>query len=247
MIRESKTRHGRLKIGYIWAFLEPILFVFVLTSIFYYVGSGAGVLHEGMPTRQFFLTGLLAYFLFQNIVIQSMSSINANLELLYYPQVQIFDLSVARTILETMTFFIVMILLTLFIWFSGLESVNIDDPLRIILAVVMIASFGYGIGTALGAIVPSVPVLQFLVQAVYLRPMFFISGIFYTAAELPAGLRDYLLINPLFQMIELMRSAFFQSYESDHINYIYIFSMILLSILSGLLIQRAFRRHAFKI
>lgn len=37
ILRETKTRYGRLQIGYLWAFLEPILVITVLSLVFKYI------------------------------------------------------------------------------------------------------------------------------------------------------------------------------------------------------------------
>ncbi len=243
VIRETKTRYGRLKIGYLWAFLEPLFFVFILSFIFSYIRS----FNDIMPATQFFLTGVLSVFLFQHIVTQTMMAIGSNLSLLYYPQVQIIDLGIARVVLEIVTFFVVLALLTFTIWFAELETVAIEDPFRIILATLMITAYGYGVGTALGALVPLFPSLQFLAQIVLLRPLFFISGVFFTADTIPQEVRDYALLNPMLQLTELMRSAYFDTFESEYVDYHYLTGFILVTVFFGLLIQRALRRYAYQL
>ena len=200
-----------------------------------------------MPGTQFFLTGILSYFLFQNVVTHTMVATQANMQLLYFPQVQVFDLGAARAVLEVSTFFVVLTLLTSLIWFANLETVEIGDPLRIILAAFMIAALGYGVGTAVGSLIPLFPSLQFLTSVLMLRPLFFISGIFFTAEAIPETLRHYVLLNPMLQLIELMRSAYFHSFESIYVDYHYLTGTILSIVLLGLLLQRALRRHAFRV
>jgi len=244
MLRETKTRYGRLQLGYLWAFLEPILIVAVLGLVFTYMRMKDSM---GLPLVQFLMTGYISFMLFRDVLIQTMLAIRPNLQLLYFPQVQLFDLGAARALLELCTFLIVFPLLTLLIAFTEVEVVTIQDPLRILLAVSMIVAFAYGIGTALGALMPLFPSLQFLVQTTYIRPMFFLSGVFFTIEMIPESVRPYALLNPMMQLIELMRSAYFPEYESVYVNYPYLIGVILSTILIGLLMQRALRRHAFQI
>lgn len=245
VLRETKTRYGRLQVGYLWAFLEPIFFVLILTTIFSYFGRVLG--SADMPPTQFYLTGILSYFLFQHIVVQTMLATQANMQLLYFPQVQVFDLGAARAVLETITFFVVLTLLTFLIWFAELETVEIGDPLRIIFAAFLIAAFGYGVGTAIGSLNTLFPSLQFLAQVVMLRPLFFISGVFFTAEMIPETIRHYALLNPMLQLIELMRSAYFHSFESNYVDYHYLTGTILFTVFIGLLLQRALRKYAFRV
>ncbi len=49
---------------------------------------------------------------------------------------------------------------------------------------------------------------------ILLRPFFWISGIFYTAIELPKSILASLWYNPLFHVTEAVRSGYFASYNS---------------------------------
>jgi capsular polysaccharide transport system permease protein len=245
MLRETKTRYGRLQIGYLWAFLEPIMIVAVLGLIFTYMRMRHSM---GLPLIQFLMTGYISFMLFRDVLLQTMLAIRPNLQLLYFPQVQLFDLGAARALLELSTFLIVFPILTLLIAFTEVEVVAaVDDPLRMLLATCMIVAFAYGVGTGLGALMPLFPSLQVLVPTTYIRPMFFLSGVFFTIEMIPENVRPYALLNPMMQLIELMRSAYFPQYESEYVDYPYLIGIILTTVLIGLLMQRALRRHAFRI
>jgi capsular polysaccharide transport system permease protein len=244
MLRETKTRYGRLQIGYLWAFLEPILLISVLGLVFTYFRMRDS---STMPLIQFLTTGFIPFMLFRDIVTQNMTAIRSNQQLLYFPQVQVFDIGIARTMLEFSTFLIVFTILSIAIAFSGIEVVTVEDPLRMILASTLIVIYGYGIGAAIGSMIPLFPSLQLIVQSAFMRPMFFLSGVFFTLEMIPDEIKPYAALNPMLQLIELFRSAYFQGYESTYIDYPYLLSVIFLTLFFGLLIQRALRRHAFKI
>jgi capsular polysaccharide transport system permease protein len=236
MLRETKTRYGRLQIGYLWAFVEPILFITVLGLVFTYLRL----------REQFLLTGFVPFFLFRDIVVQTMMAVKQNLQLLYFPQVQVFDLGISRTLLELSTFVIVFTTLTFAISFTEVEVVVIDDILQMLLATCLIAAFAYGTGTVFGALIPLFPSLQFMVQVAYLRPMLFMSGVFYTIEMIPEPARVYAAWNPMLQLIELMRSAYFPGYDSEYVDFSYLIPVIVATVLIGLLTQRALRRYAFQ-
>ena len=111
----------------------------------------------------------------------------------------------------------------------------------------MISIFGFGIGIGLGALVPLFPSLQIMVQSVYLRPLFFLSGVFFTIDMIPEAVRPYARLNPILQIIEYIRSSYFVTYESSYVDFNYLFFTILGTLLVGLLLQRAFRRYAYRI
>ena len=110
----------------------------------------------------------------------------------------------------------------------------------------MIASFAYGLGTTFGALLPLFPSLQFLVQMILLRPMFLISGVFFSIEMIPENIRPYALLNPMLQLIEMLRSSYSPVYDSSYINYPYVTVTVLLAVFIGLLTQRALRRHALQ-
>jgi len=49
---------------------------------------------------------------------------------------------------------------------------------------------------------------------IFLRPFFWLSGIFFIAAEVPGWALDWLWFNPLMHSIELLRSGFFVDFNS---------------------------------
>ena len=243
-LRETKVRYGRLKIGYLWAFLEPMLYVTVLAILFSY---GKGISSGNMPPILFFTTGVLTFILFRDIMMRTMSAVQANYQLLTFPQVHVFDIVIARALLEITTFFIVFTVLVSTVALLNIEPVNIESPLRLLEGVALTSLMGMGAGFATVALVPLFPTVQFLVSSILIRPLFFLSGIFFTVDVLPEKLRHYALYNPLLHISELMRSAFFHEFESQYIDMSYIIKFTLCILVLGMLLQRALKRHAMRI
>ena len=244
ILREAETRYGRLKIGYLWAFLEPLLFIATLVLIFTYMRS----LQAGnIPLIQLYATGIMPFFLFRDIVNRTMTAVQGNFQLLTFPQVQVFDLIIARALLEVATFFIVFTMLIGTIALLNLEPVHIDDPLKMLEAISLIFFLGLGFGAAFGALVPLFPTLQFLVNSILIRPLLFLSGVFFTADAIPEPVRDYALYNPILQLNELFRSGFFTEFESTHVDISYLSEFTLITLFLGLLLQRALKRHALRL
>lgn len=244
ILRETKTRYGRTKIGYIWALLEPLLFITILSLIF---GYAKAMTTGNMPQILFFITGLLPFFLFRDIAMMTMLAVNQNLQLLYYPQVQILDLGLARMLLELSKFIIVMTLLTSMIALFGIEPVHIENFILLSATSLAIALFGLGTGLIAGAIIPLFPSMEFLTRFLFIQPLFWVSGIFFTADILPSQFASLVLLNPMLHMIELFRSAFFYQFESHYVSIPYIFAAVLSTLFIGLLMQRALRKYAFQV
>ncbi len=98
---------------------------------------------------------------------------------------------------------------------------------------------GFGAGAAFGALAPLFPSVQQLVPSILIRPLFFVSGLFFTAEMIPENIREYALLNPLLNVTELVRAAFFHEFESPHADVTYVVLFTLVVLFLGLAIQRA--------
>ena len=162
--------------------------------------------------------------------------------MLVYPQVTAFDVLVARFLLETTTTIIVFVVLLCAILGFGVDF-RIERPIEAFGWLIAIGLAGFGFGAACGALEPLFPAIERVVPAVVLRPLFWISGVFFTSDMLPPDVRDLALVNPLLHMIELMRSAFFHEFESPHGDYSFALFAILGSVFIAALLHRALRRQ----
>jgi capsular polysaccharide transport system permease protein len=238
VLRETRTRFGRLQLGYLWAVIEPALWIATFYAIYAIAGREAPV---GMDLVSFLLTGLLPYGLFSAVTNQVSQSINGNKALLFYPQVRTLDIVAARTILECVTsaavFFLFVIGHALFVQ----QWPTVDDTL--------VAIFGFalaaGMGIGLGLVFCSLEVLTSAVGRVrgpLLRPLFWCSGLFYTANGMPTNVRDILLYNPMLHVTEIVRDGWFPSYQARHADPGYAIAWMLFLVVLGLLLERAVRR-----
>ena len=238
ILRETRTRFGAHQLGYIWALVEPLFWVLTFFGIFYFTGRS---MPYGMDIVSFITTGIIPYHLFKETMARSQNAIQANISLLFYPQVHPLDLVIARVSLE------VTILVTVFIIIMGAHSLyygelHIDSLLTVIVGM-MLASL---LGTSLGLFFSALSVYTKLVERVIpmlSRPLFFISGLFFTANELPAEARDILLWNPVLHCVEMVRDGWFPSYHAEHIDIAYVSFWILGFAYSGLVLERMARRR----
>src|SRR5207244_4083629 len=76
---------------------------------------------------------------------------------------------------------------------------------------------------------------------ILLRPLFFISGIFFPATAVPAHFKSFIMWNPVLHALELMREAMFSDYTSHEGSWSYLFICSSLSLLTGLTVYRYFR------
>lgn len=240
ILRETKTRYGEHKIGFLWALLEPIAMV----SIFAFIMMAfRGTEIDGMPIIIFMITGFVPFTLFRETMGRLQGAIQSNLNLLNFPQVTVFDVVLARAILETVTTIAVFAVMLSMAYYFGF-TFDIENPLGVLGVCFLLAMLGVGAGFLFSSLRPLVPSIQQITSALFGRPLLLSSGVFFTAESLPAAAREVLLYNPVLHMLELMRSEFFYEFESKYASWNYAISWSVAMMVMGLLCQKALRRRA---
>jgi capsular polysaccharide transport system permease protein len=242
ILRETKTRYGDYKLGYLWAVLEPVLFVSVFVGMFTLIGRTSA---SGMPITQFMLTGITPFLIFRKTMQQTNNAIESNRALLTFPQVTTFDLILARALLEIATMSVVFVLLLAIADGLGF-SIHVVDPIGVLISIFLLGIMGLGFGAAFASLRPLFPSIQQMVDVVMGRPLFLSSGVFFTAEMLPSKVREVLLYNPFLHMIEMLRTAFFVEFESRYADSGYASAWALAVLAVGLLIHRALRKQVLK-
>jgi capsular polysaccharide transport system permease protein len=232
ILREIHTRYGNRQFGYLWEIVEHIAHILLLSVIFSLLQRATPV---GDSFGVFFATGLIPFLLFSHIDKQIMNAVNGNQALLSYPMVMPFDLIIARTILECATTGVVIVLfLAAGFYFKLLAPV--DSVLDLFMAFATVIVIGMGLGMINSAIILYVETYK-SIYPFFMRPLYFISGIFYTADSLPREAQQALFFNPLLHVNEWVRSAFFISYESHFVDKFYVVSVGVVLLFLGLLLE----------
>lgn len=239
LLREMHTRFGRARLGYLWALSEPLAHVLTLFAIFTLLGRSSPVGDDLLP---FFTTGIVPWLVFSHTATRVMKSVDANQALLSYPQVTPLDLMAARGVLETATMAVVFAVLLAALGLFG-SAAWPHHFLDMAGGFACTAVFGTGIGMAMGCLLTVLPSAD-RVYSMVVRPLYFMSGIFFTTETLPQAARDWLLINPVLHMVEWVRSGFFGQYESSHLDRPYALACASGALFLGLAAERVSRARA---
>ena len=84
-VRELKTRFGGRWLGVFWVLLEPTAHLAMLLVIFAFIRHR---LLPGLEFPVFLLTGLVPFFVFRNLTLRGMDSVDSNRGLFGYRQVK---------------------------------------------------------------------------------------------------------------------------------------------------------------
>lgn len=209
MDREKQTRFSGGMIGHFWAYLTPIAWIAFVVVLFQVLNRTPPIY---VPPEIFVATGILPYLAFRQTVTSLSRTVPANRALLYIRPISIHDLIAASALREGLNLITASVLV-----FGGISlifgSSGPADPATVMLGLGLAWMLAVGVGrfvAVLGLLSDSfarfVPII--------LRPVFWLSGIFYTATELPKGVQDALWFSPLLHITELTREGYFLGYTS---------------------------------
>lgn len=238
VIREATARVGGQWVGAVWTLIEPLAHTLLLVAILGVVSGNPNVSYE-YPI--FLATGLIPFFLFQNLANRLMDGIEANRGLYGYRQVKPIDVLVARAVVEAgMNLIVYAFTLGVLGWLGyGVAPANL---LVVILVNLLLIGSGFGFGTLVAILTHERPRARSLVRMAML-PLYFASGVIFHVDMLPREYIEPLLWNPLIHLIELQRHAFIPAYvPTEGIETMYPVLAMLLTIALGLSLYRA-QRH----
>jgi len=212
LMREILTRYGRHNIGFLWLFVEPMLFTTGVTTLWTLTKSVHG---SNLPIVAFALSGYSAVLLWRNMPSRCIGAIEPNLSLMYHRNVRVIDIFVARLILEGGGATISFVTLSLFFIYIGW----LDPPADVLTVAkgwLMIAWFGASLAIFLGALSERTELIEKIWHpASYLA--FPLSGAAFMVSALPPAAQHYILYVPMVNGVEIVREGYF----GNKVNAIY--------------------------
>ena len=239
ILRELKSRYGSRRLGFMWALIEPLIFISIFVAGFQLLGRQS---QGGIPVPLFFVAGFSPFFMFRDIFGEVMSGTKGHQSLLMFPQVTRIDLLLSKLILAALVSVIVFLTLLIGLYFFGF-AFRVENALGVMIGFTMMVLLGFGLGLVLGAFSIRYEFIQSLSQPLLGRPLFLTSGLFFSASMLPPVAREIALYNPLLHCIELIRASLFENFESRYVDltYVMVFTLVLISF--GLMLLMVFERQ----
>lgn len=211
LMREILTRYGRHNIGFLWLFVEPMLFTSGVTALWSMTKSVHG---SNLPIVAFALTGYSAVLLWRNMPSRCIGAVEPNLALMFHRNVRVIDIFVARLILEAGGATISFVTLAIFYIYIGWLQPP-QDMLTIVAGWLLIAWFGASLAIFLGALAEKTELVEKIWHPIsYLT--FPLSGAGFMVDALPAAGQKYILFVPMVNGVELVREGYFGSQVRAH-------------------------------
>ena len=237
LMREILTRFGRHNIGFLWLFVEPMLFTSGVTAMWTIAGLGHG---SDLPIVAFALTGYSSVLLWRNMPGRCIGAIAPNLSLMYHRHVKVIDIFVSRLLLEgagaTISFAVLGLLFYATGWLKAPEDVG-----KVLFAWFMLAWFGFSLALLMGALSEQSEIVEKLWGPTsYL--LFPLSGAAFMVDALPKAAQDFVLWLPMVHGVELLREGYFGSIFKAHYDISYMAVICAALTLLGLVKTREISR-----
>lgn len=233
LMREILTRYGRHNIGFLWLFVEPMIFTIGITTFWNLAKAVHG---SNLPITAFAVTGYSTVLLWRNMPARCIAAVHPNLSLMYHRNVKVIDIYLSRLILEGAGATISFVTLTLIFSFVGWMRLP-EDLLLVALGWVMTAWFGFSLALVLGALSEMSDLVEKLWHpAAYL--LFPLSGAAFLVNSLPKVMQELVLFLPMVHGVETVREGFFGSQIKAHYSLSYMAICNAALMLVGLLLVR---------
>lgn len=236
ILREMITRYGRSFGGYIWAVIEPMAVIGLLTLVFsQFLETPA----YGESFLLFFATGYLPFFFFVSVSGQVGTGLSVNRELLQLPMVKPLDVMMARFVLAVLTLLVVSAIIYAIVVSSVRHTIH-ADPVALFAAFGSASALGLGVGMLNAFLFAILPVWRQL-WGLMTAPLLVLSGVFYTLDSMPTHIQEVLAWNPLVHCVGLSRAAFYPSYRADYVDLGYVMVIAVATLLPGLYLITRYR------
>lgn len=237
VLREMSTTYGRTSFGYLWAILEPAAGILLLTIVFSLALRSPGL---GTNFPLYYASGLLPFMAYMDISAKVSHSLRFSKPLMSFPAVTYMDALLGRLVLNGLTqFMVVCLVLALIVQAYQLDvSFNYAEVAGgLCLAIYLGFSFG-AINCFLFERFPSWE----RIWGIAMRPMFFISCIFFLFESVPPPFNDILWFNPLVHITGLVRRGIYASYPATYVSVLYVVGLASVLLVLGLLLLRKHHR-----
>jgi capsular polysaccharide transport system permease protein len=237
ILREIATTYGRSALGYLWAVIEPVAGIMLLTFVFSQTFRAPPI---GTSFPLFYASGMLPFLAYLDLSQKISVSVRFSKPLLFYPGVTFIDAILARLLLNAFTHLMVfaMVLGSILIFYR-VDS-NLDLP-AMAEGFLMMVALSAGIGTLNCFLLSRYPVWE-RAWAILNRPLFIISCVFFMFESVPVPYRDYLWWNPLVHLVGQFRSGVYPTYDDSYVSPLYVFGLSLVTFTVGILLLRRFYR-----
>lgn len=227
------------KFGLSWAVINPVSFILILSIL---RGRLDGGTTHTLDTFTFMACGMLTVQMFLTVLAASAGVIKRNKSLFAFRQVRPISAFIACGLFELLVKFLVILSIVVAMYFLKIDLL-LDDPLIFILAQLSIFTVAVSIGAVFAIAAAFIPEIE-KIRSMLSRPLFFISGVFFSLQDLPRETWVYFQWNPILHAIELSRQAVSPSFGAVGVSLSFLLTCTLVSLFASLCCYQVYWKRA---
>ncbi|MGH6813627.1 MAG: ABC transporter permease [Methylocella sp.] len=237
LLRDIKLRAGPYYIGFLMILLMPLAHLLIVVIVYHLFGRLAP---QGTDQVVYFGISVLPFVIYTYLSRRIVMALAENRPLLYFNRVKIFDILLARGILEAAGSVVVFVIVVSILAVYSNDFSPRDWP-GIVFAVAATIYFGFSISVPNALIAHVLPVWALLFNLSI--PVFWLaSGIVFFPSAIPDPYDRWLALNPLLQCVEWIRYSYYEDYPDKLLNIPYLISFATACLAVSLIAERLARR-----
>lgn len=202
VIQEFVWRFKKVRLSVLFAVAEPIVVIALVVLVRGYVRGMYP--HYGTSVALFISSGVLPYYVFLRLSIRSrLVRYDAAHRL---PMVTSTETLLASIVGEASLILLALVTWFTILWLFGVNGAIPFNPEECLIALLLFAMMGMGMGLVNAAIIRRFPMWQ-MIYAIPSRALLVLSGAYYVVDLLPLRVRNVLVWNPLASAIEWYRTG----------------------------------------
>ncbi|KGY07246.1 ABC transporter permease [Vibrio sinaloensis] len=237
-IREIKSRFND-RLGLAWTVIQPIIFIVILSLMRGRLDSGWT---HTMPTFVFVFYGISVVLFFNATINSVYNSVKKNKALFAFRQVTPIAAIISSSFFELFVQLFIYTTLYLMVYLLKIDIV-FNNALLIIYCILCVWIIALSIGTIFAMVRCFIPEFD-KIKSILMRPLIFISGVFFSLKDVPRDIWHLLDWNPILHCIEIMRGAAYLTFQPVGVSLSHLSFVMLASLTLGLCIYTAIWKRA---
>lgn len=235
---QLRVIHGESRIALLWALVGPVVLLTLISSLYILMGTHYIL---GMDVQTFSLLGATTWIMFRQIIFRSSAAYISARGILNFQGVTPLMCALVQSLIYLSIYLVVFAILIS----AGHALGFITLPISwggFVLFVVLMGCCGSAMGLLFGSIATFwhfflrlAPVIERFLQI--------FSGVFFVSEQLPEHLRPWILWSPFAHGMQLLRSAYFEAYESTDASLGYFLTSLVFLMVVALAAERLARPH----
>lgn len=233
--RNFASKYKDSILGIIWSVLKPLLIMILLTIIFSTIFGGR---IENYPV--YFLSGKCIYDFFSLATNLSMNSLRSNINILKRTAAEKYIFILGGIVSEFLNFLITLVILVVVMIVTHAQFHLLTSALAII-PIISLLMMITGISLILAVLCVYFSDIQHLWSVATLMLMY-ASAIFYPMDIIPEPYYHYMILNPIFWVIDQFRTLVMYGNIPDILNIINLVLFSLIVLVSGIIVYKKYEK-----